>query len=125
MKEFWNIEINNICEGVIFKVKQINPIELITLLSDNLEYDKATVARKLDFNKFCLKQFIFTKTGIEWYPLIDEDGNPRLAELSSNPTIAFDLFFWFRREVLNPVFTESKTFQDLIPVKKGSTSKTK
>ena len=113
MKEYWKEEITDICEGFMFKIKQTNAIDLINLITDSLDYEKAETERKTQFVKQCLSQFIWSKNGTDWYPLIDEDGNPRLTELRDNPVIGFDLFFKFRRDVINPVFTESKTFQSL------------
>ena len=113
MKEYWKEEYTDICEDVMFKFKQTNPIDLINLVTDSLDYEKAVPLRKKQFVTQCLEQVVWTKNGTDWYPLVDSDGNPRLPELKSNPTIGFDLFFKFRSEVINSVFTESKTFQNL------------
>ena len=113
MKEYWNEEYTDICEGVMFKFKQTNPVDLINLVTDSLDYEKAVSAQKKQFVTQCLQQVMWTKNGANWYPLVDSEGNSRLPELNNNPAIGFDLFFKFRREVINSVFTESKTFQNL------------
>lgn len=118
MKEYWEQELTDICEGVMFKFKQTNPIDLINLVTDSIDYEKANNSRKRQFVTQCLQQVIWTKNGTDWFPLVDSDSNPRLPEFKTNPVIGFDLFFRFRRDVINPVFTESKTFQSLI---QGST----
>ncbi len=113
MKEYWNIEYTDICQDVMFKFKQTNPIDMINLVTDSLDYEKSSPVRKKQFVTQCLQQITWTKNGTEWYPLVDGDGNPRLPELRENPSIGFDLFFKFRTDVINMVFTESKTFQNL------------
>ena len=55
---------------------------------------------------------MWTKDGKTWNNLIDEEGNAKLQELDVNPSIALDLFYYFKREVLLPVFTGSKTYQN-------------
>ena len=113
MKEYWNEEYTDICEGVMFKFKQTNPIDLINLVTDSLDYEKSSPVVKKQFVTQCLNQVVWTKNGTEWFPLIDVDGNPRLPEMRNNPSVGFDLFFKYRTEVINAVFTESKTFQSL------------
>lgn len=113
MKEYWNTEYSDICENVIFKIKQINPIELINLVTASVDYENATWDKQQAFVKNALLQVVWTKNGTDWYPLVSEDGTARLPEMQTNPTIGFDLFFAIRRDVILPVFTESKTFQGL------------
>ena len=120
MKEYWNNEYTDICPDVMFKFKQTNPIDLINLVTNSLDYEKAPITRQKQFVTECLQQVIWTKNGTEWFPLVDGDGNPRLPEFRANPTIGFDLFFRFRNQVINPVFTESKTFQSLISESKAT-----
>jgi hypothetical protein len=113
MKEYWKEEITDICPGVMFKFSQTNSIDLITLVTDSIDYESANSSRKKQFVTQCLQQVIWSKNGVDWYPLVDADGNPRLPEFKDDPTIGFDLFSRFRSKVINPVFTESKTFQNL------------
>lgn len=123
MTEYWNTEYSDICEGVIFKIKQVNPIELINLVTASVDYEKTTWDKQQEFVKNALKQVTWTKNGTEWFPLISEDGLPRLPEMQNNPTIGFDLFFAIRRDVILPVFIESKTFQHLTADKKDHKSR--
>ena len=114
MKDYWNEEFTDICEGVMFKFKQTNPVDLINLVTNSLDYEKATPLQQKQFVTQCLQQITWTKNGTDWFPLVDGEGNPRLPEIKENPSIGFDLFYMFRTKVINNVFTESKTFQNLI-----------
>lgn len=113
MKEYWTTEYADICDGVIFKVKQMNPIELLNLVMINLELKGTKIKQKQEFTQCCLENFIWTKDGMQWFELIDSNGRSRLPELDTNPAIAFDLYTVFSADVLTPVFYESKTFQNL------------
>lgn len=113
MKEYWTHEYNDIYDGVVFKIKQINAIELLNLVMTNLELKGSKISQKQEFMQECLKHIIWTKNGMDWYELIDYEGRARLPELDTNPSIAFDLYSIFSTDVLTPVFYESKTFQNL------------
>lgn len=113
MLDYWNKEYSDICENVIFKVKQINPVELLDLVMVNLELKSSKSDKRQEFIKSCLSNIIWTKDGMNWYELIDHEGRNRLPESETNPTIIFDLYTQFQTDVLVPVFTESKTFQNL------------
>lgn len=122
-KEYWNDEIKDVYEGITFKVKQTNPVDMIALITESLDYENAPIEKKSEFVNKCLQQFIWTKQDGNWYPLLDGDGNPRLPEYMQNPAIAFDLFMHFRSKVIMPLFTESKTYRDLTTASKAKTSK--
>lgn len=107
-----NKEIKDLLDGVTFKFKELNPVELINLVTKNLDFGKTD--KRDDDEKFINKVLtciLWTKDGSTWNPLVQEDGEARLPELKSKPTVSLDLFYKFRSEVLAPVFYESKTFQ--------------
>lgn len=111
MQNFTQKEYTDLLEGVIFKVKEINPIDMLNLVMANIDPQTRQLKYQRDFLNECMKQFIWTKDGMQWFPLIDDEGRARLPELDSNPSLALDLMFNFRKDVLMPVFTESKTFR--------------
>ena len=112
MESFTQKEYKDICEGVIFKVKEINPVDMLNLVMANIDPQTRQLKYQKEFLGECLKQFIWTKDGMQWFPLVDEEGRARLQELNTHPSISLDLMFAFRKDVLMPVFTESKTFHD-------------
>ena len=115
MKEYWNEQYDDLYPGIVFRFKKINPIELINLVTENMNFEDTSIERKNEFTKQCLLNVEWSKnSGANWFPLIDRDENPHLPELVNNPMIAFDIFFAFRRDVITPVFTESRTYQNLI-----------
>lgn len=115
-------EYKDLLDGVIFKVKTINPIDMLNLTMANIDPQTRQLKYQKDFLQECMKQFIWTKDGMQWFPLIDDDGRARLPELDTNPSLMLDLMFEFRKDVLMPVFTESKTFHSPI---EASIKKTK
>lgn len=115
-------EYKDLLDGVVFKVKAINPIDMLNLTMANIDPQTRQLKYQKDFLQECMKQFIWTKDGMQWFPLIDDDGRARLPELDTNPSLMLDLMFEFRKDVLMPVFTESKTFHS--PTE-ASTKKTK
>ena len=118
MKEYWTETYTDIYPGITFKIDKINPIKLINLATENIEFDKMSLDRKDSFIKNCLLNVKWTKDESNYFPLIDKDDNPHLAELQSCPEIAFDIMYVMRRDVLLPVFTASKTYQDLTSERK-------
>ena len=106
---------NDLIDGISFKFKDLNPIELINLVSKNIDFGKS---EKYDedekFIRKVLLNVLWSKDGATWIPLIQEDGTERLPELKTNKTVSLDLFYRFRSKVLAPVFYESKTFQNLM-----------
>lgn len=115
-------EYKDLLDSVVFKVKAINPIDMLNLTMANIDPQTRQLKYQKDFLQECMKQFIWTKDGMQWFPLIDDDGRARLPELDTNPSLMLDLMFEFRKDVLMPVFTESKTFHS--PTE-ASTKKTK
>lgn len=120
MKEYWNVLYEDMYPGITFKFDKINPIEIISLVTESLEFEKSSLNKKDEFVKKCLLHVKWTKDGNKYFPLIDEEQNPHLPELLTNPTISFDLFYAFRRDVITPVFIESKTCQNLMQGKKDN-----
>ena len=114
MTEYWKTEYTDLCDGVTFKFKQLNPVEHINLVTKNIEFEKLNGDKAQYFIQRTLENTIWTKDGTTWNPLVDSNGNPRLPELNTKPAIAFDLFCKFKADVLYPVFSESKTFQSFI-----------
>ena len=113
-RDYWNNEISNIYEGVTFKFKKLSPITHLSLVTRNTSIDSSPSEVLDNFIKQCLLNVLWTKDGNKWLPLVDDAGNSRLPEADEHPEILFDLFNSFRTEVLLPVFTESKTFQNFI-----------
>lgn len=113
MNKYWETELTDIYDGIIFRFKKLNPIDHINLVTQH-------TAESNDYNKLnvfitkCLSFIEWTKDGNVWTPLVDFEGNPRLPELADNPTIGFDVYYEFVKQVITPVFTESKTFRNLI-----------
>lgn len=122
MTEYWNTEYTDIFPGITFKVKKINPIEIISLVNASIDFEKETFEHKNEFIKRCLLNIVWSKDGSKYFPLIDSENNPHLPELITNPTIAFDVFYVIRKDVIMPVFTESRTYQNLIDGKNQTSS---
>lgn len=125
MQDFSQLEYKDLCEGVIFKIKDLNPIDLLNLVMANIDPNTRQLKYQKEFLSECMQQFLWTKDGLNWYPLLDSENRPRLPELNTNRSLILDLMFVFRKDVLMPVFTESKTFHvpteaDTKKTKKGS-----
>lgn len=112
MVDYWNKEYTDLCEGIIFKFKQISPVALINLITKDIDIKKMSVIESEAFINKCLQNVVWTKNGGEYMPLLNDDGSGRLQELETQPYIALDLFYKFRADVLTPVFIESKTYQN-------------
>ena len=123
MENYWQKEYKDICDGVIFKIKEINPIDMLNLVMANIDPQTRQLKNQKEFLGECMRQFVWTKDGMQWFPLVDEEGRSRLPELDKFPSITLDLMFVFRKDVLMPVFTESKTFQS--PSKVGTKKNSK
>ena len=114
MKEqtkYWENTYEGYCEGVKFKFKKMNTVEHLNLVTKNVEFEKLDGDKAEYFISKCLKTTLWSRDGSNWNQLVDEEGNSKLPELDEKPSIALDLFYLFKRDVLMPVFTESKTFQ--------------
>lgn len=122
-KLYWQEEFKDICEGVTFKFRKMNTVEHLNMVTKNVEFESLDGDRAEFFIKKCLSLAIWSKDGVNWTPVIDGEGNAKLPELDTNPSIALDLFYYFKREVLLPVFTESKTFQDSMKAVKEESAK--
>lgn len=113
-KDFWNTEYTDIADGVIFKFKKPNPVEFINLITKDIDLKTASYAATEEFINKCLSYAIWSKDGTNWNPVLNADGTGRLPEVNDSPEIALDLFYKFKGDILTPVFTESKTFQNFI-----------
>ncbi len=105
---------DNLCDNYEFKVKKIDPIEHIGLCAKHMAYNAETMSKEnVDaFVKTCLSFIAFRKKGEgeEWKDLLNNNGSCRI---TISPSVYLDLFMKFRVDVIVPVFTESKTFQNL------------
>ena len=111
-ENYWEREYKDLCDGVTFKFKKMNTIEHLNLVTKNVEFERLDGDRAEYFIQKCLRLVIWTKDGVTWNNLVDEEGNSKLPEMNNNASIGLDLFYCFKRDVLMPVFTESKTFQN-------------
>ncbi|MEG1565324.1 MAG: hypothetical protein RR342_01100 [Bacilli bacterium] len=113
-KKYWEIIYDKLCENIKFKFRKMNTVEHLGLVTKNVDFERLDGEKANTFITKCLQNTIWTKDDNTWSPLVDAEGNAKLKELESNPSIALDLFYYFKRDVLAPVFTESKTFQNFI-----------
>lgn len=113
-KNYWEIIYEDIFEGIKFKFKKMNTVEHLSLVTKNVDFERMDGDRADYFINKCLQNTLWSKDGANWTPLVDAEGNAKLKELEENPSIALDLFYSFKRDVLTPVFTGSKTFQNFI-----------
>lgn len=110
-KNYWETVYDDVIDGIKFKFKQMNPVEHLNLVTKNVEFERLDGADAEYFIKKCLQITLWTKDGSTWNALVDANGNSKLPELASHMSAALDLFYYFKKDVLLPVFTESKTFQ--------------
>ena len=108
---YWEVTYKDIIDGVVFKFKKMNPIEHLNLVTKNVEFERLDGDNAEYFIKKCLQTTLWSKDNQTWNPLVDSEGNSKLPELSNHMSAALDLFYYFKKDVLLPVFTESKTFQ--------------
>jgi len=113
-KIYWETIHEDICDGVKFKFKKLNTVEHLNLVTKNVDFERLDGEKAEFFINKCLQYTLWSKDGNNWTQLIDVEGNAKLPELERNPSIALDLFYMFKRDVLAPVFTESKTFQNFM-----------
>ena len=111
-KVYWKIEYTDLCEGVTFRFKKMNTVEHLNLVTKNVEFESLDGDKAEYFISKCLSMTQWTKDGNTWNNLVDAEGNAKLPELETNPSIALDLFYYFKKDVLLPVFTQSKTFRN-------------
>lgn len=112
MENYWEKEYKDLCDGVVFKFKKMNTVEHLNLVTKNVDFENLDGGRAEYFIQKCLSLTLWTKDGSTWNKLIDDEGNSKLPELDVNPSIGLDLFYYFKKDVLIPVFLESKTFQN-------------
>lgn len=117
-KKYYDIEYTDLIPGITFKFKKLNPIEHLNLVTTNNVWEKEHDDYKGLFEKILIN-VLWTKDGKNWQPLVDTDGNSKLPEFEDNISIGLDLFYIFKNEVLNPVFIESKTYQNIMKRIKG------
>ena len=112
MEKYWEKEITNLCDGIIFKFKKMNAVEHLNLVTKNVDFERLDGDRAEYFINKCLSMTIWSRDGQNWNNLIDAEGRSKLPEFEDNVSIGLDLFYYFKRDVLAPVFLESKTFQN-------------
>lgn len=115
MEDYTQIKYDDLIDGVVFKYKRMTPVEVIGLATRNISFSSLTFeGTDIDsMVQLCLGKILWSKDeGKSWTALIDAEGNSKLPELDSHPQLGLDLFYRFRKDVLTPVFTESKTFQN-------------
>lgn len=113
-KQYWEQTYKDVLDGVVFRFKKMTPVEHISLVTKNNEFERLDGKDSQYFIHKCLQNTLWSKDNQTWNPLVDFEGNARLPELESNMAVALDLFYYFKKDVLLPVFTESKTFQRAI-----------
>lgn len=106
-KKFWEVSYNDFMPEVNIKFKKMLSLDVLDLADRNVSGEGNTKQFKLD----CLRNVVWSKGG-EYFPLMDEVGNITLEGISNSSVL--DIFYTFRREVLLPVFTESRTYQTLL-----------
>lgn len=107
----------DLCQGVMFKFKKLDPIEHINLITRDVNEEKMDFDKSREYIKRCLRNVVWSKDGNIWTPLLDSEGGSRLPELDKDPSISLDLFYRFQNEVIKPVFYGSKTFQNFMKEK--------
>lgn len=111
-KKYYEVTYDDLLEGVKFKFRKLNPVDLLNICTKD---GNKLVKGKNDKDYFqeILSNILWTKNDIDWFPLISEDGSSRLPEYDDQPSLGLDLLFLYKEKVINPVFTESKTFQNI------------
>lgn len=121
-KAYWEETFTDLIKGVIFKFKKMNPIDHLNLVTKNVDFERMDGDNAEYFIKKCLQMTIWSKDGVTWNSLVDSEGNSKLPELERKMSVALDLFYYFKKYVLLPVFFESKTFQRLTEGEQVSSS---
>lgn len=111
---YWERTYTELLDGVQFKFKKMNTVEMLNLVTKNVDFERLEGDKAEFFISKSLQTTIWSRDGVNWTPLVDAEGNAKLPELDTNPSVALDLFYAFKRDVLAPVFTGSKTFQSFI-----------
>ena len=113
-KNYWEIEYGDLIPGVKFRFKKMSAVEHINLVTKNIDFSSMGMDKSDAFIQRCLELTSWSKDGEHWNDLINSDGRAKLPELENSMNAALDLFFYFKKDVLMPVFTESKTYQKFI-----------
>lgn len=118
MEKYYEKEHKDLVEGFSFKFKKLNPIDHLSLVTQNIDIEKLEGENAKGFILNCMRNVIWRKGESDWGTLTDSEGNCKTVELEDNPSLFLDLYYRYKQEVLLPVFIESKTFQNLISTKK-------
>lgn len=110
---YWENSYKDLIDGIVFKFRKMNPVEHLNLVTKNVNFEEMDGKDAEYFIQKCLQMTLWTKDGQTWNPLVDDEGNARLPELERNMSVGLDLFYYFKKDVLLPVFFGSKTFQKL------------
>lgn len=117
MERYWEKTYDDICDGIKFRFKKLNPIEHLALVSANTTQDDdkgALSNQSQEFLRKCLQCIEWSVDNGSWRTVVDELDNPTNDIFIEQPMILFDLVILFRQNVLVPVFIESKTFQNVL-----------
>ena len=121
---YWENTYKDLIDGVVFRFKKMNPIEHLNLVTKNVDFERLDGDNAEYFIKKCLQMTLWTKDNVTWNTLVDSEGNAKLPELERKMSAALDLFYYFKKDVLLPVFFESKTFQKFTTDEQVSSSQT-
>jgi hypothetical protein len=88
-------------------------MEHLSLCTSSQTWEKVNGSDYTTLYNSIFKNILCTKNDKDWFPLVDDLGNCKLQEIEDNISVCLDLYFLYKKEVINPVFTESKTFQNL------------
>ena len=113
-KKYYEIEYTDLIPGVTFKFAKLNPIEHLNIVTLQQSWDVNKNGGYTGLLEKILINVLWTKDNKNWIPLIDSEGNAKLPEYETCPSLGLDLFIRFKNEVIEPVFTESKTFQNIM-----------
>lgn len=108
----------DVIDGVKIKFRKLNPMEHLGLCTDTQTWAKVNGTNFTEMYKKIFINILFTKNDVDWIPLIDTEGNSRLKELEDNISACMDLYFEYKQKVIDPVFSESKTFHNTTATKR-------
>lgn len=121
-EKYYETVYDKLIDGVKFKFKKLNPVEHLSLCTGWQTWEKVNGSNYSALINKVLINVIFSKNDTDWFPLVDENGNSRLPEFEDNIWVGMDLFLEYKKKVINPVFTESKTIQNITSQKKKGTT---
>lgn len=121
MERYYDKLITDLCPGITFKYKRLNPVEHIALATRNIEAERSNKSASTNSAdlleqhiKKCLTNILFTKDERTYRPIVNDNGVANFDELNDSPSLALDLYYAYKTDVIQPVFYESKTFQNLL-----------